>query len=274
MKLMQKLTLLAGASLLAWTAVEAGELDVSFDGQDWNNSPGNNSFWKISTPGDVYVYFAESEDECVLTRTTVLGDGKELTGDYAIVNDRLVVVEDVEWIQEDCEGSWVLAERTHDWYGHDDHGNIWYFGEYTEAYEDGECSVDGSWEAGIDGATPGIVLPGFPQVGDAYQQEYLEDEAEDWGKALQLNATVTGGRYEDLYDESYPPGYPFAGCLKTKEWTPLERGSVEHKFYCPDSRPGLVYIKELKGVTVHVEYVGSEMPVELELPTGFGESCE
>lgn len=256
MKSMHKLTLLVGASLLAWGTVEARELDVSFDPADWDGSPASNNYWKIATAGDVFVYFAEAEDECVVTRMMVTGEGKELGGEYAVVNDRLIVVEDIEWIQEDCEGDWILAERTWDWYAHDDDGNIWYFGEYTEAYEEGECSVDGSWEAGVDGASPGIVIPAEPRQGDAYQQEYLEDEAEDWGKVLRLDVTVSIDEGDYYY------------CLKTKEWTPLEPGSVEHKFYCPSSDPGLVYIKELQGKTVHVEYIGGAgaLPLGVEYP--------
>lgn len=260
MKPMHKLVLLAGASLLAWSTVNARELDVSFDPADWDDSAGPNNYWHIATAGDVFVYFAEAEDECVVTRMMVTGESKALEDEDDLypeeVDDRLIVVEDIEWIQEDCEGDWVLAERTWDWYAHDDAGNIWYFGEYTEAYEDGECSVDGSWEAGVDGATPGIVIPAEPRPGDAYQQEYLEDEAEDWGKVLRLDATVSIDQ-GDYYN-----------CLKTKEWTPLDRGHVEHKFYCPASVPGLVYIKELHGKTVHVEYIGVDdaLPGGIEYP--------
>ena len=84
---------------------------------------------------------------------------------------------------------------------------------------------------------PGIILPAEPKVGDCYQQEYYEDVAEDVGKILRLNATA--GDYED--------------CLEMKEWTPLEPGNVEHKYYAEDV--GLVYIRELKEKTVEVELV-------------------
>ena len=74
------------------------------------------------------------------------------------------------------------------------------------------------------------------------QQEYFEGEAEDMGKVLRLNASVSidYGDYED--------------CLKTKEWTPLDPGTVEHKYYAPEV--GLVYIEELKEKTVEVELIG------------------
>ena len=86
-----------------------------------------------------------------------------------------------------------------------------------------------------------------PRVGDAYQQEFFEDEAEDRGKVLRLNATV-----------AIEAG-TFAGCLKTKEWSPLSPGSVEHKYYCP-SGGGLMLVNELHGGTVRVEFIGSTLP--------------
>jgi len=135
-----------------------------------------------------------------------------------------------------------LTEDTYDWYAQDKYGNVWYFGEDTIAYlPGGSFSTEGSWEAGVDGARAGIVMLADPRPGLSYQQEYYEDVAEDMGKVLRLNASVSIG----LGD--------FAGCLKTKEWTPLEPGAIEHKYYAPGI--GLVLIEELKGKTVRVELV-------------------
>ena len=122
------------------------------------------------------------------------------------------------------------------------HGDIWYFGEYSEQWEDGVVvGTEGSWEAGVDGAKAGILMLGDPHPGDSYRQEYWEDEAEDMAKVLRLNATVSG-----------PSGY-HENCLETKEWSPLDAGNVEHKFYAPGV--GLVLVKELKGKTLHVELI-------------------
>jgi hypothetical protein len=60
-----------------------------------------------------------------------------------------VVVDHKEW-----EGD-MLIERTYDWFAQDDKGTVWYFGEDTKEYENGEVvSTEGSWEAGVDGANP------------------------------------------------------------------------------------------------------------------------
>jgi hypothetical protein len=107
----------------------------------------------------------------------------------------------------------------------------------------------GSFVAGCNGAEAGIVLLGNPSNGDFYQQEFYEGEAEDWGKVLNFKAE------DDLV------------CMKTKEWTPLERGAIEHKFYCSDGTVGeLSRIEELRGKTVIVELVGRNLPAPLPPP--------
>ena len=91
---------------------------------------------------------------------------------------------------------------------------------------------------------------GMPTPGVSYQQEYYEGEAEDRAKVLQLNAVVSIGSGE------------YFGCLKTKEFTPLAAGEVEHKYYCrlSHSGVGLMLVNELKGKTKRVEYVGTSKP--------------
>ena len=114
----------------------------------------------------------------------------------------------------------ALVEDTFDWYAQDADGNVWYFGEETKEFEDGKVATTaGSWEAGVDGAQPGVLVPADPEVGMTYRQEYLEGEAEDAAAVLSLDeqAEVPFGRFD--------------GVLMTKEWTPLEPEILEHKFY-------------------------------------------
>jgi hypothetical protein len=113
-----------------------------------------------------------------------------------------------------------VIEDTEDYYAHDAAGNVWYFGEVT-----GECdgtritSRAGSWEAGVDGALPGVVMLGDPRVGDVYRQEYLAGEAEDRATILELDATQSG------------PTGTYSGVVVTKDVTPLEPALLEHKSY-------------------------------------------
>lgn len=231
-------------------AASAGTYEINFDAAVFSNpAVVDNAYWPL-IPGTTAVYTAETEDGCVVNRVTVSSETK---ADFAAPYDGItaVVVEDLEWLSEECDGEYTLLEKTSDWFAQDDDSNVWYLGEETEAYEeDEECITgEGAWEAGVDGAEAGIVMLGSPKVGLSYQQEYYEDEAEDMARVLRLNA------YVEL--ESFGP---FTDCLKTKEWTPLERGSIEHKFYCPQSTAGLVLIEELKGKTVYVEYIGTALP--------------
>lgn len=230
-------------------ALAGGYFELEFNASNFTNPLViDNPYWPLDVTGTTFHYYAEEgEDECVINEMTITGDSEVVAG----VTTR--VIHDVEWLDVDCTGSKdFMLEETDDWYAQDDSGNIWYFGEDTLAYEwdEEECdpvsipctTTEGSWEAGVDGAEPGIVMLADPIPGLFYRQEYLEDEAEDMAKVLRLNAKVS----IELDD--------FSGCLKTKEWTVLEPGSIEHKYYCPGI--GLVYVEELKEKTVYVELVG------------------
>ena len=159
------------------------------------------------------------------------------------------VVENLEYEDEDCGGidPDELTERTFDWFGQDDVGNIWYFGEDTFDCE-GENNCEpggGAWEAGKNGARPGIIMLGDPDSGERYRQELAEDVAEDWGMVMNLNGKVRL-RIEDAFSPS-----EFDSCLVTKEWNDLQPGSVEQKTYCPNF--GLVLIEEHSGKLVRFE---------------------
>jgi hypothetical protein len=113
-----------------------------------------------------------------------------------------------------------LAERTTDWYSQDGAGNVWYFGEATaELDASGRVrSTEGSWRAGVRGARPGIVMPAHPRVGATFAQERFPGHAEDRFRILRR-------------DEVTVPYGTYRRALRTREWTPLEPGVVDHKFY-------------------------------------------
>jgi hypothetical protein len=168
-------------------------------------------YWPMK-PGTVWVY-REGEQRVEVTVTartrTVMGV------ETRVVHD--LVTEDG-----------VPVEDTFDWYAQDDDGNLWYFGEDTTEFEDGKpAGHAGAWEAGVDGALPGVILPADPEVGLSYRQEYYAGEAEDRATVLSLDATVT------------VPFGEFSGALQTKDTTPLEPRVIEHKFYARDIGPVL-----------------------------------
>jgi hypothetical protein len=113
-----------------------------------------------------------------------------------------------------------IVEDTHDWYAQDAAGNVWYLGEATTEYERGKPkTTEGSWEAGVDGAQPGIIMPAEPAVGQSYRQEYYKGHAEDRARVITLDAQVKvpAGRFDDA--------------LETEDTSPLGKRTIEHKYY-------------------------------------------
>lgn len=114
-----------------------------------------------------------------------------------------------------------LAERTTDYYTQDGAGDVWYFGEATaELNARGRVvSREGSWRAGRDGARAGLFMPAHPRVGERHRQEHYPGHAEDHFEVVALDARVT------------VPFGSFAHALRTREWTPLEPGVRDAKYY-------------------------------------------
>ena len=114
-----------------------------------------------------------------------------------------------------------LEERTTDWYAQDTAGNVWYFGEETaELYPDGRVkNTSGTWRSGVKGALAGIYLPANPRVGQTGRQEYYKGQAEDHYRVKSVSTQVK------------TPGAASADAVLTEEWTPLEPGVIDHKYY-------------------------------------------
>jgi hypothetical protein len=160
-------------------------------------------------PGTIFTYREQTDEGDEVNEVTVTNDILNILGVNCIV---------VTDILKNAKGD--ILESTLDWYAQDKDGNVWYFGEDTKEYENGKVtSTLGTWKAGLEGAQPGIAMPGNPILGIPYRQEYLFNEAEDLGKIISTSETVT------------VPYGTFNNCLMTEEWTPLEPGVVEHKYY-------------------------------------------
>ena len=122
-----------------------------------------------------------------------------------------------------------LVEETYDWYAQDKDGTVWYFGEETKSYKNGKLvSTAGSWEAGKNGALPGIIMKKNPQVGETWRQEYSKGTAEDMAQVLRTTESVT------------VPAGTYANCIRTKDWDSLrpfwdslKPFKTEDKYYCP-----------------------------------------
>jgi hypothetical protein len=183
--------------------------------------------WFPLTPGTTYVYSGSKDGKPARDVVTVGQGTITIAGaPCRIVRDRLYL-------------GGRLAERTTDWYTQDRAGNVWYFGEQTaELDTKGRItSTEGTWQAGADGAKPGIFMPAQPRVGNAYRQEFYKGHAEDHFRIVGIFGSVT------------PPASKNA--LLTQEWTPLEPGAIDHKLYVRGI--GTVVERSVRGGNEHLE---------------------
>lgn len=157
-------------------------------------------------PGTTFVY-AEGADR---VEVTVLAETKTILGVTCTV------------VHDTHTSGGEIIEDTYDWFAQDASGAVWYFGEDTRELTAGVVtSTEGSWEAGVSGAQPGIIIPAVPTVGAIYRQEYLSCVAEDMGEVLSTSASTM-----------VPLG-AYTGCLQTRDFTPLDPELNENKYYCP-----------------------------------------
>jgi hypothetical protein len=169
--------------------------------------------------GATWVFEADTDEGLERIEIEVLSETQDVWGTAARV------VRDTEFLDGE------MIEDTWDWFAQDEAGNVWYMGEDTAEYEDGEVvSREGAWEAGVDGALPGVIMLAGPEVGDEYRQEFFEGEAEDYGEVISLDESVT------------VPAGSWTGCLKTRDRSVLDPELDELKYYCPGV--GTVLVEE------------------------------
>jgi hypothetical protein len=173
------------------------------------------------------------------TRTVAKGvaeNGKTPQRDAQVVTDRKRKVDGVKCVvvRDTITSRGKPVERTFDWYTQDKHGNVWYFGENSKDYRHGHwVQSDGSWEAGVHGAQPGIMMEAHPKRGDAYRQEYYRGHAEDQAKVLGDTGQVT------------VPAGAYRNTIGTREKSRLEPGVAEKKWYAPGV--GEIKSQDVKG---------------------------
>lgn len=188
-------------------------------------------------PGDKFVYEGQTADGFERIELVILEETKVVMGvTTTIMRDTVYL-----------DGQ--VIEDTYDWFAQDKDGNVWYFGEDVNDYENGVLiSKAGSWEAGVDGAQPGIVMFGDPaaHVGETYLQEYYAGQAEDTADLISASEKleIAFGSFENV--------------VQTYDYTPLDPNSQERKFYAA----GLGTIKSINLVT------GAEVDLIAYIPAG------
>jgi len=181
----------------------------------------DNPYFRL-VPGTTFHYQSRTKEGLETEDFIVTTDTKVISGVKPPVT--ALVVEDIVRLNG------TIIEHTFDWFAQDKEPvcpdcahDIWYFGEDSREFDPitGEfIGTEGSWEAGRNGAEPGIIMEGDPQVGDTYREEFAQGVAEDMARVLSLDARAR------------VPYGSFSGCLKTENFTPLEPDVREEKYYC------------------------------------------
>jgi hypothetical protein len=165
---------LAAAALVAGSPKPPSAVDPSDFVRHVDNA------WFPLEPGTTYRHVGSKAGKRAVDVFRVSGQTKEILGVInTVVVDKLYV-------------NGRLEEIAHDWYAQDRKGNVWYFGETIREFNSKgkEIPAQGAWQAGVDGARAGIVMPARPRVGYEFRPEYYKGTAEDRYRILDLSAKL------------------------------------------------------------------------------------
>jgi hypothetical protein len=170
-------------------------------------SEGDNDFFPLVVGAKLVLEGEDDEGVLVRVEISTLDETENVGG----VTTR--VVEERE--SEDGE----IVEISRNWIAQAPDGTVCYFGEDVDIYEDGEVTGhSGAWRAGENDALAGILMPGDPQVGDAFYQEFAVGVAEDMSEVTDFGEAI-----------SVPAG-DFDDTLTAEDCNPLE-GGTDRKVY-------------------------------------------
>ena len=160
-------------------------------------------------PGTTYRHEGRKEGKRAVDVFAVTDRTKKILGvTNTVVEDKLYVAGRIE-------------EIANDWYSQDRQGNVWYFGETIREFDRSgeEVPAQGAWQAGVDGARPGIVMPAEPKLGQVFRPEYYKGTAEDRYRILDLSARIR------------VPYGSYSNVLVMSEQTRLEPGVLGLKYH-------------------------------------------
>ena len=215
---------------------------------------GENPYF-ILKPGYQRILELEEEERSV---ETVLCETKTINIDGRKIKTRVYEERAMEWDDEDG-GEWVTVEISRNWFAFCKETNaVYYFGEDSLDCEDGFDDDDtcegggdptGSWEAGVGGAMPGLVMPGTFLLGSKYFQEWAPPAAVDRGEnramgldwpegdpeytdcVLVIDTNPAEGECEDDDAKTYCPG---VGLVQDEDMELVEYGFAGCNKYLPD----------------------------------------
>ena len=183
-------------------------------------------------PGTLLKYIEKDRDGMSENEFAVTSDTKLILGVRCVVAHISVQKND------------RVAEDTYEWFAQDKEGAVWCFGNATrEISAGGKVSTEGSWQAGVNGALPGVFMPADPKPGPSYRQEYAPGTAEDMAEVVGIHESVTvpAGKFDD--------------CVNARVWSMLELGG-ENKWYAR----GIGFVRSVSSAGEIAELVSVTRP--------------
>lgn len=198
------------------------EWKSSFNLEDCNLTPNGSNSYFILEPGYQLVLEGQEDGAQIQLKISVLNETKIVNG----IEARVVEEEETEdgEVVEISKNWFVVCKPVND---------IFYLGEEVDIYEDGKIvNHEGAWEAGINDARLGMIMPGKAELGSKYYQEVAPNVAEDRAEIVGLDKVID------------TPAGKFEKVLETEETNALNPDEKESKFYAP--RVGLIQEETLK----------------------------
>jgi hypothetical protein len=180
----------------------------AFDPNAFQTTVDNNYFPLI--PGTIKTF--EGDEDGTPSRVVT----EVLTDTAAVAGVTCTVLVETEYEDED------LNEISRNWFAQEKAtGNVYYFGEEVDGYEDGEIvSHEGAWKVGEEADAPGLIFPADPQIGDVFNPESVPDLTEETAEIIEM-----GLEYSTPYGD-------FTDVIRVEEHESGE-SSAEWKLYAP-----------------------------------------
>jgi hypothetical protein len=202
-----------GGSALAQDEEPQFTTEFRFNDCKFKNKGANPFF--ILKPGYQLIFEGEEDGDTLRVVKTVLHE-TEIVIVPGLGRIRTRVLKEQEYLNgrlvEESRNFFAICEKTND---------VVYLGEEVDIFlPDGTIVHDGAWRAGVDGALPGIIMPGTFLLGSMYFQEQAPN-ALDRAEHVEMGITIE------------TEAGTFNGCVRVVETTPLEPGAESEKIYCP-----------------------------------------
>jgi len=186
---------------------------TDFDASNFEHSTTIDNEWMPLEPGSSRAYegFTVADGEKVPRRLEF------------VVTDLTKVIEGVRtvvaWVVDISDNE--VVEKEIAFYAQDNDGNVWYFGEYPEEYENGELVDAPFWIAGLDEAKPGVKMWAEPHLGTP---SYFQG----WGPAVEWSDY---GTVDQVGQSICVPVACYEDVLVIAESSLEEGGAFQLKYY-------------------------------------------